>query len=88
MHPPNANILEYCAAELGNDSDMLKLSLVVFAVPATQVSVEKCFSGLNLILTKFRSRLTPENLANLLIVKMNFDMLEFEDTEIFSYDFD
>lgn len=47
------------------------LSKIMFAVPSTQVSVERLFSGLKFILFPYRSNITSINLENQLIVRTN-----------------
>lgn len=47
------------------------LACVVLAVPATQVSVERNFSTLKFIYSNLRCRLTEQNLANILFIKLN-----------------
>ncbi|XP_008178236.1 uncharacterized protein LOC103307747 [Acyrthosiphon pisum] len=47
------------------------LAKIVFAVPSTQVSVERLFSGLKFILSPYRSNITSKNLENQLIVRTN-----------------
>jgi len=44
---------------------------VVFNAPATQVSVEKLFSGLKFILSPYRSNISSKNLENQLLVGTN-----------------
>ncbi|XP_036320396.1 uncharacterized protein LOC118734823 [Rhagoletis pomonella] len=74
--PFEADILEYWKARSINDNDIGQLVQVVLAVPSTQVSVERAFSALGTILTKLRTRLSKETLNNLLIVKLNNDILD------------
>lgn len=47
------------------------LAKIVFAVPSTQVSVERLFSGLKFILSPYRSNITSTNLESQLIVRTN-----------------
>lgn len=51
--------------------ELYTLSKIVFAVPSTQVSVERLFSGLKFILTPYRSNITSKNLEDQLIVRTN-----------------
>lgn len=63
--------------ELKNcNPDLHKLATTMLAVPSSQVSVERAFSALGLILTNRRTCLKEENLQNLLLVKLNFDLLD------------
>lgn len=49
-----------------------KLAFVVHFVPATQVSVERLFSALRLILGDLRYSLSEENLEAIMMVKLNY----------------
>ncbi|XP_017493052.1 PREDICTED: uncharacterized protein LOC108381145 [Rhagoletis zephyria] len=82
MKPFDTNVLEYWRKFYRNECEMLKLAEVVLAVPATQVSVERAFSALSTILTKLRTKLSKKSLSNLLITKLNFDILHFSKLEI------
>ena len=44
--------------------ELFELSNVVFSVPATQVSVERLFSGLKFELSPYRCNITANNLEN------------------------
>lgn len=48
-----------------------KLALILHSVPATQVSVERSFSALRLILGDLRYNLSEENLEAIMIAKLN-----------------
>ena len=50
---------------------LYEASQVVFAVPATQVSVERAFSALKLILQPQRVHLNSKSLQNILFVRLN-----------------
>lgn len=50
---------------------LFKLFKVIQCVPATQVSVERSFSALKLVLSDLRSNLSAENLEKLMFVKIN-----------------
>jgi hypothetical protein len=59
-----------------NSRNLKKLAEVVLAAPASQVSVERAFSGLASILTPQRNRLNAELLNDILVLKLNPDLLE------------
>ena len=44
---------------------------IILAVPATQVSVERAFSALKIVLSEQRAQLTTESLKNILFIKLN-----------------
>lgn len=50
---------------------LYQLSRTIFAVPPTEVSIERHFSTLTFILNKYRNRLTDENLETVLFLKLN-----------------
>lgn len=68
------NVLQYWRNN--NNNDMKKLAQIALAVPATQVSVERAFSALSLILTKLRSKLSNKTINNILITKLNYTVLD------------
>lgn len=68
------NVLQYWRNN--NNNDMKKLAQIALAVPATQVSVERAFSALSLILTKLRSKLSNKTINNILITKLNYSVLD------------
>lgn len=51
--------------------DIYQIACVIFAAAPTEVSVERCFSGLAFILNKYRCSLTDENLNNILFIRLN-----------------
>lgn len=70
------NILKYWESQRITSPIIYRLAMVVLAAPSTQVSVERAFSGLKLILTDHRMRLTEKSVENLLVLKLNSDLLE------------
>ncbi|XP_037942459.1 uncharacterized protein LOC119675339, partial [Teleopsis dalmanni] len=66
--PLHTDILSYWKTS-NNYKEIKKVAAVALAVPATQVSVERAFSALSLVLTKLRSRLSNSTINNLLITK-------------------
>lgn len=65
------NILTYWKIQSEKYPMLSKLAKIVHGVPATQVSVERSFSALKLILSNERNRLSSDNLENILMVKLN-----------------
>lgn len=63
---------------------LYELSQIVFAVPPTEVAVERNFSALDFILTKRRNRLSDRNLEIILFLKLNSKLLieSFEKNEL------
>lgn len=54
---------------------LYRLAQVILAVPSTQVTVERLFSQLKFVLTDSRLRLTDRAIKDLMLLKMNQDLL-------------
>lgn len=67
----DTNLIEYWQAKKYSYPFLRKLALIVHAVPATQVSVERAFSALKIILTDLRCNLSERTLRSLMFVKLN-----------------
>jgi hypothetical protein len=70
------NVLEYWASVEKEDSDFYRAIAVILGAPATQVTVERAFNMLSLILTARRTRISNNNLGNILIVKLNPEVVK------------
>lgn len=70
------NILDYWETKKYVEPDLYQLSQIVLATPPAQVTVERAFSSLSLVLTNRRTRLLQETLHNILIVKLNSDLFK------------
>lgn len=70
------NIFEYWQEKKSEDNALYVLSQTVLAVPSSQVSVERAFSALGLVLTQKRTHISETNLNNVLIVKLNNELFE------------
>ncbi|XP_033242774.1 uncharacterized protein LOC117186299 isoform X3 [Drosophila miranda] len=66
-----SNIMEYWEEHRYRFPNLYQLAKVVHSVPATQVSVERSFSALKMMLTDQRCNLADETLSKLLFVKLN-----------------
>lgn len=51
--------------------ELYAVAMVVLATPSNQVSVERAFSALGLILSNRRTQLAEDTLTNILLVKLN-----------------
>lgn len=69
--PSESNILDYWEAHKYTNTNLYKLATLIHGVPATQVSVERAFSALHYVLGYLRYKLSSENLATILLVKLN-----------------
>lgn len=67
----STNILDYWKKQKKEKPEMYKLSQVLMAVPATQVSVERLFSNLAFIYNPLRSRLSENVLESIILIRSN-----------------
>lgn len=72
-HYKDIKVLRYWDTQSHRDLEMAAVAEVVLALPISQVSVERAFSHLPLILTDRRSRLGDKTLDNNLTVKLNLN---------------
>ncbi|XP_028898464.2 zinc finger BED domain-containing protein 4 [Zeugodacus cucurbitae] len=72
----DADVLTFWKGKQCTDQELYALSNVCFAVPPTQVTIERAFSTLRLVLTDYRNRLSQEVLENILLVKLNPSFLD------------
>lgn len=70
------DIWKYWTDRKTTHPELSAVASVVLATPSNQVSVERAFSALALILTDHRSTLGEDNLSNILLVKLNKDLYE------------
>lgn len=69
--PLNTNVLEYWYERRFSCPLLYKLALIVLGAPASQVSVERCFSVLKFILNDYRTRVNKTTLENIMIIRLN-----------------
>lgn len=75
--PRSASILKYWQTQLNGQFHVLaSLAHRVFSVCPTQASVERSFSTLRFVLHDLRTRLSDDHLANILLVKTNFNFFQ------------
>uniref|UniRef100_A0A2S2NMP6 Histone-lysine N-methyltransferase SUV420H2 n=1 Tax=Schizaphis graminum TaxID=13262 RepID=A0A2S2NMP6_SCHGA len=65
------NILQFWKSKKLVYPELFELSNIVFSVLATQVSVERLFSGLKFVLSPYRCNISAKNLENQLLVRTN-----------------
>lgn len=65
------DIMEYWEEKKFVFPNLYQLAKVVHSVPATEVSVERAFSALRLVLTDLRCNLSTETLQKIMFVKLN-----------------
>eukprot|EP00102_Acyrthosiphon_pisum_P020119 XP_016657329.1 PREDICTED: uncharacterized protein LOC107882845 [Acyrthosiphon pisum] len=64
-------IIEYWETQKVHWPELYQLASVALAVPATQVSVERSFSGLKFIVSDLRASLDPDVLEAIMIIRCN-----------------
>lgn len=70
LHRKN-NILQFWDEQKNDQPELYKLAMIVLSVPATQVSVERLFSGLKFILSPLRTNIKENILEDQLLVRAN-----------------
>lgn len=73
--PFETNILEYWQQMYHRDPELGNLIQVALAVPSTQVSMERAFSALSVILSSNNSNLSQQTIDDLLLIKLNSYLL-------------
>lgn len=69
-------ILDWWFKMRSTKPSLYAIAITLLSIPCTQVSVERCFSGLALVLTKHRTQLHDETLRNILLIRLNSDLLQ------------
>ncbi|XP_055610540.1 uncharacterized protein LOC129757363 [Uranotaenia lowii] len=70
------DIWKHWKDRINSHPELAEVALSIMSVPSTQVSVERSFSGLALVLSPARTNLTAKNLENILLVKLNSELLK------------
>jgi len=65
------NILQFRDSKKTIYPELFKISNIILSVPATQVSVERLFSGLKYILSPYRINISAKNLEDQLLIRTN-----------------
>ncbi|XP_015122339.1 zinc finger BED domain-containing protein 4-like [Diachasma alloeum] len=68
---PAADILQYWESKRYAMPQLYQLATIAHAAPATQVSVERLFSGLRYIFSPLRANLKPHILDDIMVVRCN-----------------
>lgn len=74
--PLSTDIIMWWESKKSVDPNLATLCQTVLATPCTQVSIERCFSGLGKVLTDDRTNLSPESLRMLLFIKLNCSLFK------------
>lgn len=78
----SASILDYWESKKNTHPELYKLALVMMAIPPTQTSVERVFSALALVLTSHRTNLGDIILENILLVRLNHELISSSEVEL------
>lgn len=70
----NETVLQYWERMKDRHSILYKLANVIFAIPPTEVQIERDFSSLNFVFTDRRCSLTEERLEDIMILHINPDL--------------
>lgn len=73
--PVNTDIVKYWESRRYEDPELYELAMIALSPSATQVSVERCFSAIKLLLEQHRLRMSPETLNDLMTIRCNRDLL-------------
>ena len=65
------SVLQFWQQKKFEYPELFKLSEIVLAVPMTQVSVERAFSGLRFVLSDLRCAVTSEVLKDIMLIRCN-----------------
>lgn len=69
------SVLEYWSTQESADPELFEVSQIVLAAPVTSVTVERAFNALTHILTAPRTNIDGNNLEDILIVRLNQELL-------------
>lgn len=68
------DIISFWEGEKENNEELYKLAMVVFAVPPTEVQIERDFSKLNFVFSDRRCKLSEERLEDIMVINFNKDL--------------
>lgn len=69
-----SDIFEFWKSVKDQNAEMYELAMAVFAVPPTEVQIERDFSKLNFVFTDRRCSLTEERLEDIMIIHLNDEL--------------
>lgn len=76
--PQSQNIIKYWESRKSTEPELHLLAELLFAIPASQASVERNFSALAFIYNKHRNRLKGATLENILLIMLNSSILNLK----------
>lgn len=75
MHRKHS-VLEFWRDQRDEDPTLYQIACIIHTIPPTQATVERAFSTLGYIYNQKRTRLTPKMLENILLIRLNKDLVE------------
>lgn len=73
--PVNTDIIKYWESRRYEDPQLYELAMIALSASATQVSLERCFSAVKLLLEQHRLRMSSEMLNDLMTIRCNRDLI-------------
>lgn len=68
------DVVSYWEREKENNEILYALAMIVFAIPPTEVQIERDFSKLGFVFNEYRCSLTEERLEDIMILNLNSDL--------------
>lgn len=73
--PVNTDILRYWESRRFDEPQLYELAMIALSPSGSQVSVERCFSGIKLLLDQHRLRMSADTLNDLMTLRFNQDLI-------------
>lgn len=70
------DVWKYWVSRKFSHPELYEVATLLLTVPSNQVSVERAFSALALVLSDKRTKIAEANLENILLVKLNKELFE------------
>lgn len=79
------DVWNHWVARKASHPELHAVAMVALAAPSNQTSVERAFSALAIVLSDLRTGLGEDVLSNILMVKLNKDLLEKIIPDLYSW---
>lgn len=74
--PHHYDVWSHWLARKHSHPELFEVAMVILSAPSSQVSVERAFSALALVLSDLRTSLSDDALQDILMIKLNKDIFE------------
>ncbi|XP_058819847.1 uncharacterized protein LOC131682416 [Topomyia yanbarensis] len=74
--PHNHDVWKHWVQRVGSHPELFAVAMVLLAIPSNQISVEKAFSTLAVVLSDLGDGITEQTLEDILIIKLNPSIFE------------